>query len=98
MGKPGGKLSQRCQSVALLLQARRFADAIGHQADQPLGEFWHSLNEFGEFRRREAEHSSIGKGAGGHRELFHARKGKYAAYIARFAVEYECLAADFPAC
>ena len=46
MGQSGGKLSQRGQPVALLLHASGFADPVGHQADQALGQFRHSLHEF----------------------------------------------------
>ncbi len=46
MGQACGKLSQTSQPVALLLHPRGFADPVGHQAHQTLGQFRHFLHEF----------------------------------------------------
>ncbi len=52
-----GKLAQSGQPVALLLQPGGFADAVGHQAHQPLRQLRHFLYQFrksaaGNFRTR----------------------------------------------
>ena len=47
------KLPQTGQSVALLLEARGFANPVGHQAHQPLGQFRHLLHQLREIARKE---------------------------------------------
>ena len=48
------KLSQRSQSIALLFEAGGFADPVGHQAHETLGELRHFLHKLGKFRRRKS--------------------------------------------
>ena len=48
VSQSGRKFPEGGQSVALLLHARGFADPVGHQADQTLGQFRHFLDEFRE--------------------------------------------------
>ncbi len=47
MGEPCGKLSQGGQTVALLLHASGFANSVGHQADEALGQLRHLLHQIG---------------------------------------------------
>ena len=55
MSEPRGKFSQGGQAVALLLEPSGFADSVGHQADEALGQFRHFLHKLGKQRGRKAQ-------------------------------------------
>src|SRR5581483_12199059 len=93
----GGKLSEGSQSVALLLDTRGLANAVGHQSDQARGQFRHSLYELRKLRRREAQQSAIAHRPAGHRRFLHPRKGEDAGYFACFDREGKGLSIDFAA-
>ena len=73
-----GKLSQRSQAVALLLAASGFADSIGHQPDQALGQLRHLLHKFGKKRGGKTQNARIREGAHANRKLLHSGKGQHA--------------------
>ena len=50
MSEPRGEFPQRGQAVALLLAARGFADSVGHQPHEALGQLRHLLHEIGKTR------------------------------------------------
>ena len=61
--EPRGKLSQRSQAVALLFAPSGFANSVGHQADEALGQLRHFLHQFGKQRRRETQDAGVRDGA-----------------------------------
>ena len=61
MSQSSRKLSQRGQSVALLFHPSGFADPVGHQAHQTLGQFRHLLHQIGKQRGRKSQGAAIGR-------------------------------------
>ena len=59
MRQPRRKFPQARQPVSLLLDARGFANAVGHQAHQPLGQFRHFLHQLGKMRGRKLQDAAI---------------------------------------
>ena len=89
------KFSQRSQAVALLLHASGFANSVGHQADEALGQFRHLLHKIGKKRRRKTQDRGVGDGAHAHRKLLHSRKGQHPGHVARLYREHDRFATDF---
>ena len=81
------KVSQGSQTVSLLLDARGFADPVGHQAHQTLGQFRHFLDEFGKQRGRKSQDAAVGHRPPAHGKLLHPRKRQHSGNVARLQVE-----------
>ena len=89
MRKSRRKFSQRSQSVSLLFEASGFADPIGHQAHQALGQLRHFLYKLRKQRSRKSQRAAVRLGSPAHRELLHPRKRKHPGNIARLQVKDE---------
>ena len=91
------KLSQRCQPVALLLQSGGFANSVGHQPHEPLGQLRHLLNKFGKQRGRKTQSANIRDRPRPHRKLFHPGKGQHPRHTPRVDCHYHGFAAELAA-
>ena len=67
MRQARGKFSQSSQPVALLFDAGGLADAVGHQAHQPLGQFRHFLHQLGKLCRGKFQDAAVGDCPAGQR-------------------------------
>ena len=97
MREPCRKLSQRSQAVALLLHPRGFANSVGHQADETLGQLRHLLYKIGKQRSRETQDAGVRERARAHGKLLHSRKGQHSGHVARLHRNHDCFAAEFAA-
>ena len=91
------KLSQRSQSVALLLSPSGFANPVGHQAHEALRQLRHLLHKFGKQRSGKAQDAGIRDRARAHGKLLHSRKGQHSGYVARLQRKHDRFAAEFAA-
>ena len=84
MSQARGKLSQSRQPVALLFHPGGFADPVGHQAHQTLGQFRHLLHQIRETATRESADTrpSVTRPRGDHR-LLHRGKRQHSGDVAR---------------
>ena len=97
VSEAGGKFSERGQAVALLFPARRLANAVGHHADEALGQLGHFLHEFVKFRFGKSQDAAVGQRAGAERERFHSGKGQPPGHLAGIDSNDHRLAGEFAA-
>ena len=89
MRKSRRKLSQRSQAVSLLFEAGGFADAVGHQAHQTLGQLRHFLYKIWKQRGGKSQGAAVRLGSPAHSKLLHPRKRQYSGNVARLQVKDE---------
>jgi hypothetical protein len=79
----------------LLLDARGFADSVGHQADQALGKLRHFLDQVGKLRRGKSQGPTVGDRARADCELLHPGERKPSSHLPGFISNHDRLAAQF---
>src|ERR1700680_1064677 len=89
------KLSQRSESVALLLPSSGFTDSVGHETDEALGQLRHLLYKVGKLRSRKTQDAGVRDGSRTHGKLFHSREGEHAGHVARLHRNDNCFASEF---
>ena len=97
VSEPRGKFSESREAVALLFPARRLANAVGHHADEALGQLGHFLHEVVKLRFGKSQDAAIGQRAGAERERFHSGKGQPPGHLAGIDGNDHRLAGEFAA-
>ena len=80
-----------------MFEAGGFANAVGHEADQTLGELRHFLHEIGKQRGRKSQSVGVRHGSPADGKLLHPGKRQHACNIARLQIKDKGLSIEFAA-